>query len=1419
MAKLNTFIRVGSLFLAVTSAAHAALFFTDTSIGTTDTNYDGQDIIVIGCTLTVDGSHHFSDLLIIENGMVTCSPVDTNNAGGLSLSISNNLIIEAGSSINVQGLGSGPGLGLGAGATVKATNSRYGFYFFSGGGGAYGGNGGSSFGGAPGGGAFGQPAAPTYSGSGGGAGIASGGAGGGLVNLNIGEALVVDGAINANGGNGVNLASGAGSGGGISITAPSISGTGSISACGGTAEGLDGGGGGGGRIALWFTTNDFTGSVSAAGGPGAVTGGAGTVVLRGATGANQFLVDNGGLSGTNTPLTLPPGSSLSISGGAVAYFPVETLLTSLVVESNSWLAAGPVAENMGHSLTLTVQSNAIIQTGGGISFDSAGYAGGLGPNAGASSITNSVATGGGGGNGGYGGTSAFGAIGGGAGTIPPVNDPAAMGSGGGAGSGQEAQNLGGAGGGSVFLQVEGSLTVNGLISANGASGVVQGSGGGAGGGVVVSAQSFSGNGTISANGGAGQLPDGGGGGGGFIAILVHSSNQFSGSLSAYGGLGAMAGGAGVVTEAISNGPAVQIILDNGGLSGANTPAPSIEGEYDLNILGGAIMALKPNFIMLGTPRNLLVGSNSFITINGIGNTLLNLSSNLTIAPTGGVVVDGLGEPSGEGDEHGETANDDGGGGGNGGGGGTGAGGALGGGTSGSITAPEGVASGGGGAGELGFDDRPNSGGSGGGWVQIHAGATLSLGGVISANGGAGQLPGGGGGAGGNIWLTVAALTGAGSISANGGAGQRPGGGGGGGRIAVIGSTSLFTGSMSAYGGTGYSDGGAGTIYISPVFESLQSEVIVDNGGLSNTYTSLQGLQSVSNLTIRGGAVVTSPPELIGNLLIASNGILLPTNIAISVQGDATVQAGGSILLDGTANLAGSGAGSNTISPGGSLAGSGGGHGGLGGGSETGAFGGKSYDQFNSPEEEGSSGGPGAFSEVPGAPGGGALQLRVTGTLQVDGLISANGAAASKESGGGGSGGSVWLTAGVMAGAGVISADGGAGHLPDGGGGGGGRIALRFGTGNFTGSCQAAGGAGFIAGGAGTIYLGSQNQGSPGASNQLIIDNGGWFGAATPIPFSPAFGLTATGGAVVALQTSGPEIMLDNLTVSSNAVITAASAPGELFLTVLGDAQVGSNSAVTLDGLGYNAGNPGPGAGEVATNNEGSGGGYGGAGGQSAGSAQGGAIYGSAQQPTSFGSEGGVAFTGDSSLSQGGGAVNLAVLGTLTLNGKVSANGNAGLFPGAGGGSGGSVLLSVGNLTGQGLISANGGAGQGNLGGGGGGGRIAIYARTNTFDGAITASGGTGFASGQSGTVYISTNGSFLVFPPSVVIVPGAETNNSSLKLQWTGSGGVSYQAEFSRDLTHWQLYGSPIVSSNGLNVLVLPIGSDAGTFFRLVLTQ
>ena len=198
---------------------------------------------------------------------------------------------------------------------------------------------------------------------------------------------------------------------------------------------------------------------------------------------------------------------------------------------------------------------------------------------------------------------------------------------------------------------------------------------------------------------------------------------------------------------------------------------------------------------------------------------------------------------------------------------------------------------------------------------------------------------------------------------------------------------------------------------------------------------------------------------------------------INVTGNATVQAGGGIIADGTgyASGQGPGAGRYLILSSGSVIGGGGGYGGYGaaGGAPTNypAYGGMTYGSLAAPAQAGSGGG--GFTPIQGpssagGTGGGVVNLTVTGLLQVDGRISAAGLAGLGASAGGGSGGGINLNVGTLAGSGAISANGGMGNYL-GGGGGGGRIAIVYYQSSFSGLISAYGGGGYAPGGAGTIY--------------------------------------------------------------------------------------------------------------------------------------------------------------------------------------------------------------------------------------------------------------------------------------------------------------------------------------------------------------
>jgi hypothetical protein len=127
------------------------------------------------------------------------------------------------------------------------------------GGGGYGGKGGNGTGTA-GGNWYGSTNVPLAPGSGGGhcynINGAAGGSGGGAILIEANNAVTIDGAVTANGGDGYkssSYTSGGGSGGSIYMTCKTFTGdtNGTLQAKGGAGGGTAGGGAGGGRIAVW----------------------------------------------------------------------------------------------------------------------------------------------------------------------------------------------------------------------------------------------------------------------------------------------------------------------------------------------------------------------------------------------------------------------------------------------------------------------------------------------------------------------------------------------------------------------------------------------------------------------------------------------------------------------------------------------------------------------------------------------------------------------------------------------------------------------------------------------------------------------------------------------------------------------------------------------------------------------------------------------------------------------------------------------------------------------------------------------------------------------------------------------------------------------------------------------------------------
>jgi hypothetical protein len=144
---------------------------------------------------------------------------------------------------------------------------------------------------------------------------------------------------------------------------------------------------------------------------------------------------------------------------------------------------------------------------------------------------------------------------------------------------------------------------------------------------------------------------------------------------------------------------------------------------------------------------------------------------------------------------------------------------------------------------------------------------------------------------------------------------------------------------------------------------------------------------------------------------------------------------------------------------GSTSRNGGSYGGLGGIGSAGGTVNAVYGDSRDPNEPGSGGG--SDSGV-GGNGGGLIRINA-GSIELGGVIAADGSDGLGDRAAGGSGGAIRIDVGTLSGAGTIHASGGPGddQLDAAGGGGGGRVAVFFGTNNGfpAGNVQAQGGTG------------------------------------------------------------------------------------------------------------------------------------------------------------------------------------------------------------------------------------------------------------------------------------------------------------------------------------------------------------------------
>jgi hypothetical protein len=474
---------------------------TDTLIGENDMVFDGHEVVVDGCTLTIDGVHVLECLLLTNNATATHS-VDS---PGMVLTVLEDATIPAGSKIDVNAKGKLP---------LPDSTGRSG--------GSYGGRGGDYMGVS--GAAYGAALRPVEAGSGGISGSPT--RGGGRIQLTADE-LLLNGTLCANGGSGGGDYTSGGSGGGILLKGATVSGNGFVQANGGEpfSTGSQGGGaGGGGRIALYYNDDSaFTPqSFEAAGGCVNMPGGAGTIYLE-CTGTPGLLrLDNRGhvtSEAIPTPVACHANAfdrlevlrsarlDLTVTQ-AVAY---ASLTVSNATMTHTGLLAGPeldvvlrgnsvLTHTVGDPNGLRIDANAVtVGPGAAIDVGSKGM-GALPSTEGRS----------GGSYGGRGGSS-FGS------SAPTYGDaywPTDLGSGG-VGSGYSR------GGGRIEVEAD-TLVLDGELRANGQDGFMY-LGGGSGGSILLNVSALSGTGVIKANGGTSGSYGGGAGGGGRVAVYAQNA--------------------------------------------------------------------------------------------------------------------------------------------------------------------------------------------------------------------------------------------------------------------------------------------------------------------------------------------------------------------------------------------------------------------------------------------------------------------------------------------------------------------------------------------------------------------------------------------------------------------------------------------------------------------------------------------------------------------------------------------------------------------------------------------------------------------------------------------------------------------------------------------------------------------------------
>ena len=120
------------------SQLSAATFTNNVTLTETNNTYDGQDIVISGATVTIDGPHSFNSLLLTNGAVLTHLPCTATETHKLNLAVTNAIVVSTNSRIDVSG--KGYLAGRTSGNTTNGASTQFS-------GGSYGGMGGGYSGG------------------------------------------------------------------------------------------------------------------------------------------------------------------------------------------------------------------------------------------------------------------------------------------------------------------------------------------------------------------------------------------------------------------------------------------------------------------------------------------------------------------------------------------------------------------------------------------------------------------------------------------------------------------------------------------------------------------------------------------------------------------------------------------------------------------------------------------------------------------------------------------------------------------------------------------------------------------------------------------------------------------------------------------------------------------------------------------------------------------------------------------------------------------------------------------------------------------------------------------------------------------------------------------------------------------------